>query len=204
MRGGFVKGTLSLSPFLFLLVVEGFNVLMKEMEGAQLFKGFPVGRNSEVNLTHLQFADDTLIIGEKSWLNVRTMRAMLLLFEEVSGLKVNFHNSMFTSVNISDSLMEAATSVMNCRRGTLPFVYLGLLIGGDSRKLSFSKPIVDCIVARLSSWNNKFLSFGGRLVLLKSVLSSLLVYFLSFFKAPACIISSIESIFFKKMGGGGG
>jgi len=47
-------------------------------------------------LTHLQFADDTLIIGEKSWLNVRTMRSVLLLFEELSGLKVNFNKSMLT------------------------------------------------------------------------------------------------------------
>ena len=54
---------------------------------------------------------------------------------------------------------------------------------------------VDQIVARLSLWNNKFLSFGGRLILLKFVMSSLSVYFLSFFKAPSCIISSIESIF---------
>ena len=38
-------------------------------------------------------------------------------------------------------------------------------------------------------------ALGGRLVLPKSVLPSLLVYFLSFFKAPTCIISSIESIF---------
>ena len=58
-------------------------------------------------------------------------------------------------------------------------------------------------MARLSSWSNKLLSFGGRLVLLKSVLSSLPVYFLSFFKAPAGIISSIESLFKKKFWGGG-
>jgi len=55
--------------------------------------------------------------------------------------------------------------------------------------------VVDRIVARLSSWNNKFLSFGGHLILLKFVLSSLPVYFLSFFRAPAGIISYIESIF---------
>jgi len=42
---------------------------------------------------------------------------------------------------------------------------------------------------------SKHLSLGGRLVLLKSVLSSLPIYALSFFKAPAGIISSIESIF---------
>jgi len=36
---------------------------------------------------------------------------------------------------------------------------------------------------------------GGRLILLKSVLSSIPIYFLFFFKAPSGIISSIESIF---------
>ena len=113
----------------------------------------------------------------------------------MSGLKVNFHKSMLTRVNIPDSWLVEAALVLNCRRGSIPFVYLGLPIGGDSRKISFWKPVVERIVGRLSSWNNKFLSFGGRLVLLKVVISSLPVYFLSFFKAPAGIISSIESIF---------
>jgi len=177
-----------------LLATEGFDVLMSAVVDAHLFRGYGVGSVNEVRLTHLQFADDTLIIGEKSWLNVCSMRAMLLLFEEVLGLKVNFQKSMLTGVNISDSWLTEAASVMNCRRGTIPFVYLGLPIGGDSTKLSFWKPVVDRIVTRLSLWNNKFLSFGGRLVLLKVVLSSLSVYFLSFFKSPAGIISSLESL----------
>ena len=124
-----------------------------------------------------------------------SMCAALLLFEEISGLKVNFHKSMLTGVNVNDSWLAEAALVMNCRRGSIPFVYLGLPIGGDSTKRNFWKPVIDRIVARLSSWNNKFLSFGGRLILLKYVLSSLPVYFLSFFKAPAGIISLIESIF---------
>jgi len=40
------------------------------MVEAQLFRGYGVGRNGEVRLTHLQFADDTLILGEKCWMNV--------------------------------------------------------------------------------------------------------------------------------------
>jgi len=193
LREVFVRVT-PLSPFLFLLAAEGFDVLMSAVVDAHLFRGYGVGSVNEVRLTHLQFVDDTLIIGEKSWLNVCSMRAVLLLFEEVSGLKVNFQKSMLTGVNISDSWLTEAASVMNCRRGTIPFVYLGLPIGGDSTKLSFWKPVVDRIVTRLSLWNNKFLSFGGRLVLLKVVLSSLSVYFLSFFKSPAGIISSLESL----------
>jgi len=123
------------------------------------------------------------------------MHAVLLLFEEMSRLKVNFHKSMLTGVNINETWLAEASLVMNCRRRSYPFVYLGIPIGGDSKKLSFWKPVIDRIVARLSMWNNKFLSFGGHMILLKSVLSSLPVYFLSFFKAPAGIISSIESIF---------
>ena len=140
-------------------------------------------RQGDVKLSHMQFVDDTLILGTKCWLNVRSIRTVLLLLQEVLGLKVNFNKSMLTAVNISPTWLAEAASVLNCRTGTIPFLYLGLRIGGDSRKLNFWKPVVDKITSRLSSWNNKFLSFGGRLVLLKYVLSSLPVYFLSFFKA---------------------
>jgi len=133
------------------------------------------------------------------------MRAVLLLFEDISGVKVNFNKSMLTGVNVPNSWLREATSVMNYRTGSIPFVYLGLPIGGDLRKLSFWKPVIDHIVSWFSSWNNKFLSFDGRLVLLKYVLSSLPVYFISFFRAPAGITSFIDSIFFFfKLGWGWG
>ena len=67
-------------------------------------------------------------------------------------------------------------------------------IDGNARRLSFWEPIIDRIKSRLSGWKSKHLSLVGHLVLLKSVLSSLPVYVLSFFKAPTCIVSSIESI----------
>jgi len=106
-----------LSPFLFLIAAEGFNILMQALVEAQLFKGYWVGRVREVRLTHLQFVDDTLILGEKSWLNVRSMRAVLLLFEEISGLKVNFHKSMLIGVNVNDSWLTEAALVLNCKGG---------------------------------------------------------------------------------------
>jgi len=39
--------------------------------------------------------------------------------------------------------MSQSQMVMNCRRRTISFVYLGLPIGGDSMKLSFWKFVVD-------------------------------------------------------------
>jgi len=80
-----------------------------------------------------------------------------------------------------------AASVLSCKIGRLSFIYMGLPTGGESRRLLFSEPIIDRIKARLSEWKSRFLSFGGRLIFLKSVLSSLPVYALSFFRAPSGI-----------------
>ena len=93
-----------LSPFLFLIVVEGLNVMMNALVEAGLFSSYKVGANNNlVSITHLQFADDTLLIGDRSLANIRALKALLILFEATSGLKVNFHKSMLVGVNIHDS-----------------------------------------------------------------------------------------------------
>ena len=69
-------------------------------------------------------------------------------------------------------------------------------MGGDCRRLNFWDPVVNLIKSRLLSWKSKHLSFGGRLVLLKSILKSHPGNALSYFKAPLGIISSIKSFLF--------
>lgn len=59
---------------------------------------------------------------------------------------------------------------------------------------------------KLSSWNIRNLSIGGRLTLIKSVLGSLPLYFLSVFRAPAMVVKKLESLllnfFWGNTGGG--
>ncbi|RHN53135.1 hypothetical protein MtrunA17_Chr6g0488181 [Medicago truncatula] len=92
------------------------------------------------------------------------MQAVLLLFEALSGLKVNFSKSQLVGVNVSASWLAEAAMVLNCKVGSIPFVYLGLPIGGNARRLAFWEPLLYRIKSRLSSWNSKHLSFSGRLV----------------------------------------
>jgi len=101
---------------------------------------------------------------------------------------------MLVGINIEDSWLTEAASILSCKIGRVPFMYLGLPIGGDPRRLNFWDPVIARIKSRLSDWKSRNLSYGGRSILLKYVLSSLPVYALSFFRAPAGIISSIESI----------
>jgi len=184
-----------LSSFLFLLVAEGFHVLMESLTSNNLFSSYKVGNKDSTIVSHLQFADDMLILGEKSRANIRAMRAILLLFKSLSGLKVNFAKSHLVGVNIASSWLSEAAMVMDCKVDSIPFVYLGLLVDGNSRRVSLWEPLMNRIKSRLSGWNSKHLSFRGCLILLKSILSSLPVYALSFLKAPSGIVSSIESIF---------
>ncbi|KEH41231.1 hypothetical protein MTR_1g046940 [Medicago truncatula] len=142
---------------------KGLNVLMKSLVQAQLFTGYSFWVVNPVVVSHLQFADDTLLLGTKNWANVRALRAALFIFKVMSRLKVNFHKSSLVGVNIASSWLSEAASVLNCKVGKVPFLYLGFPIGGNSRRLSFWEPFVNRIKARLSGWNSRFLSFGGRL-----------------------------------------
>ncbi|GAU47276.1 hypothetical protein TSUD_94650 [Trifolium subterraneum] len=138
-----------LSPLLFLVFAEGLHVLMQAMVENHFFSGYSVGMQNSVSVSHLQFADDTLLLGTKSWANVRAMRETLVLFETMSSLKVNFSKSMLVGVNISDTWLHAAATALRCKVGKIPFIYLGLPIGGDPRRLIFWEPVLNRIRSRL-------------------------------------------------------
>jgi hypothetical protein len=123
-----------LAPLLFLLVAEGLGMLVRRAVEVNRFKPFLVG-TEEFPVSILQYADDTLCIGEASVENLWTLKAILRGFEMMSGLKVNFFKSCLVGVNVSDEFMFMATEFLNCRRGSIPFKYLGLPVGGNPRKL---------------------------------------------------------------------
>jgi len=70
---------------------------------------------------------------------------VLILFEAGSILKVIYHKSTFSGVNVSDSWLHDAAAVMHCKHGRIPFSYLGLPIDGDPRKLKFWYLLIDRI-----------------------------------------------------------
>jgi hypothetical protein len=62
----------------------------------------------------LQFADDTIFMGEGSWKNIWTVKAILRSFELVSGLKINFSKSSIVWINLDDDFVEAASTFLSC------------------------------------------------------------------------------------------
>jgi uncharacterized membrane protein (UPF0136 family) len=151
-----------LAPFLFLLVVEGLSGVMQKAVNLGLFKGFSFG-STPVVISHLQYADDTLCIGEASVSNLWSLKAILRGFEMASGLKVNFWKSGLMSVNVSPIFMEMACNFLNCKQGAIPFKYLGLPIGANPKSSSTWDPVLKHLRSRLYSWRNNTLVLAGEL-----------------------------------------
>jgi hypothetical protein len=126
----------------------------------------------------LQYADDTLCIGEATIENLWVLKATLRGFEMASGLKVNFWKSCVLGVNLSQEFLGMASDFLNCRIGRTPFKYLGLPVGASSRKLAMWEPMLDSIRCRLNSWRNKFVNFGGRIILINAVLNAIPIFYL--------------------------
>jgi hypothetical protein len=186
ISGGSKQGD-PLAPFLYLIVGEGLSYLMQKAVVLGYFRGFKV--SSGVVVSHLQYADDNLFIGETCVEKLWVMKAKLRWFELISGLKVNFFKSRLFGVNASNAFMDRAASFLHCKKGNFPFIYLGLPVGANPRKASTWEPVVKAIERRLLSWKNKYVSLGGRVVLINSVLSSIPIFYLSFLKMQIVFLS---------------
>lgn len=117
-----------LSPLLFLVAAEGFNRLVKRAIETNLLRGIEIG-NDRVIISHVQFADDTILCCKSDFENIWAIKCLLRIFELASGLKVNFLKSNLFGFNTDRQQLLAFADMLNCNLGELPFKYLGVSIG---------------------------------------------------------------------------
>ncbi|XP_071695221.1 uncharacterized protein [Rutidosis leptorrhynchoides] len=182
-----------LSPFLFILAAEGLNIMAKSAIDNGLFNGLKVG-NDEITISHLQYADDTIFLGDWSHANACSLQNLLKCFELASGLKVNFQKSCLFGIGVSSTEANYLANILGCKVGQLPFTYLGLPIGSKMRRVKDWVTVIDKFKSKLDCWKMRSMSFGGRVTLIKSVLTSLPLYFFSLYRAPRCVLNILESV----------
>ncbi|XP_021717782.1 uncharacterized protein LOC110685546 [Chenopodium quinoa] len=78
---------------------------------------------------------------------------------------------------------------------TIPFKYLGVPLSLKKLTTQQCKPLVNKITSRIESWAVRFLSYAGRLKLIKSVLFGIQTYWAQIFILPKKIMKEIESRF---------
>lgn len=73
-----------LSPYLFLLCAEGFSALIEQVEREGKMRGVKVCPGAP-NVSHLLFADDSLICFRANRGDVQQLQSILQIYEECSG-----------------------------------------------------------------------------------------------------------------------
>jgi hypothetical protein len=184
-----------LSPFLFVLVMEAFSRMIGAIYSRGLISGFSVGARIQdrMEVSHLLFADDTLVFCGADANQISYLGALLVCFEAVSGLKVNLTKSSLIPVGSLDDAEQLAGN-LGCGIADLPLKYLGLPLGASFKLKAIWRDLEDLMARRLAPWKRMYLSKGGRVALIKSTLSNLPTYMLSLFPIPADVASRLEKI----------
>ncbi|KAL0451591.1 UNVERIFIED_CONTAM: putative mitochondrial protein, partial [Sesamum latifolium] len=162
-----------LSPYLFIFCAEAFSCLIQKAEERGVIQGIRVSLEAP-SISHLLFADDTLLFCEAVERQMEEIRSIFALHANASGQEVNFSKSgMVISGTIRDKEKRRLASWLGVRLVGAHDQYLGLpAVAGRSRRALFHN-IRDRFWGRINGWNSKLLSQAGKGVLIKSLLQSL-------------------------------
>ncbi|GMI96142.1 hypothetical protein HRI_003283500 [Hibiscus trionum] len=178
----------ALSPLLFNLVGEALNQMIRKAVNHGLFSGIQVGRrDNHTMITNLQFADDLLIFVGASVTQVCNVKRVLRIFKLASGLKLNINKSKIYGINIDPNIISDRVTSIGCKLDSFPTKYLGLPLGACRNNGALWEPVVKAFESKLDGWKTNFISSTDRLVLIKSVLSSLPMFYLSLFIMPKSV-----------------
>ncbi|RVX10936.1 putative mitochondrial protein [Vitis vinifera] len=119
-----------LSPYLFILPMEALSLILMKAKEEGFINSFQVrGREGEgVEISHLLFADDTLIFYDARKEVLESLSWILMWFEAMSGLKINLEKSELIPIEEVTNLKDFVRA-LGCKEGSLPSTYLGLPLG---------------------------------------------------------------------------
>ena len=81
-----------MSPILFNIMVDMLSILIKRAKNDGQIKGV-IPHLLEDGLSILQYANDTIIFMDHDLEQAKNMKLLLSVFEQLFGLKINFHKS---------------------------------------------------------------------------------------------------------------
>ena len=126
-----------LSPYLFVIGMEALSCLLNRATDGNYLSSTKIadGRGEDLVISHLLYADDTLLFCKANNDELKFISWILMWFEAVSGLKINLNKSEILPIGPVANLEELAIE-LGCKVGSLPTTYLGLPLGAKHKALS--------------------------------------------------------------------
>lgn len=107
-----------LSPYLFLICMEGFSALLNKAKEERSIRGIQACRGGP-SINHLLFADDSLIFGKTRRGEINKIASVIELFEKSLGQLVNFSKS---ALMVSSRMSNEVKENLHLFSGSLPLL----------------------------------------------------------------------------------
>ena len=183
-----------LSPLLFILASEALSRGLNAQVADGSVAPYATLRGC-VRVIHLSFTDDIIIFAHGDRRSVGNLIRFLTLYQTTAGQRVNTHKSLFIiSRRCGTSQIRRIQQMTGFRHGSLPLSYLGCHLYAGRRKKVYFQFLIDKFIAKLAGWQKKLLSQGGRLILIKHVLSAIPTHVLAVMDLPSRVLKDLERI----------
>ena len=110
------------------------------------------------------------------------------------GIEDQYGKSIIAGINVDEAMVKDLALEFGCEAGEWPLKYLGLPLGRNPLALEFWTPVIEKVSIRLDGWKKGFLSRGGRVTLIQSVLASLPINYMLIFKLPGQVVEILEKM----------
>lgn len=136
-----------LSPYLFIICSEIFLSILQELQTCGKLQGFKIACTAPC-ITHMFFADDTLLLGRATLEEASQFRFAIDLYERVSGQKINYDKSgILFSPNTATATRASIYQILNMNEDDSHGKYLGLpTVIGKKKRVTKSKMPKKCFV----------------------------------------------------------
>lgn len=158
-----------------------------------LLLGIRVG-SSDFMVSEVQYVEDTVIHVDATIDSILTLKGILRGIELTIGILVNFSESSLIMVNSDQTFLDLSCEFFHYKMESLPFKYLGLPVGANPFLAVTWKPLTNILSTMLLSWKHSYVSLGGRVILLNSVLNFIPIFFLSLLTMSAKVWKKMVKI----------
>lgn len=136
-----------------------------------------------------------MLLGQATEANVIEIETICEAFAGVSGLRINPEkSSIWFSSGCPEEEKERVMQRLGVKLAGEEERYLGVFISSPATQKDLTHELlVQKFHSRLAGWKTNLLSHAGRLALIKSVLGSIPVYYMSLNKIPTHTIKELES-----------
>lgn len=195
-----------LSPYISILCAHGLPAALSNLEREGLIQGCRVTKNAP-SISHLFFTNDSFLFFHSNLrecqhilrivyiLMSTSIKDCLYSYENASEKLINFTKSSISfNENLDKVYKQLLCDFFRVSMSISSSSYLGMPMNVGRSKIASFGFIRDRIWKQVNSWRTKSLSWGGREVLIKSVLQSIPSYLMSLFGLPTFLCDAIHKL----------